>query len=207
MNQAQIKNREAAEISSPIRHFHAKLHVGVEPTLLADNSVSSAKARALYLADEQDGKLTEFYEVFPPEEVTEPEAPDFKSQADIWRYLFDGGMVNDINADVRLKIVDGVLLNSVSGGEWLANITATEKFEKIITEPVKNWTDALNDQGIMCWVSDNDTRPCSSFSLARLIACACAHESFFIDDLGYEWKYAAPLTQAEMITFTYGATI
>jgi hypothetical protein len=197
-----------ATTSLPTRHFRARIHSGVQPSLIADCSVVNARQRAEYLAKEQNGQLTEFYEVFPEQAVANPY---FTNQVEIFLHL---GALGDVQCKdgYRYRFIDGAL-RVLDGpqGAWIGctqTFTFAYNFKKYPTESAENWHEALTRQAVMCWVSDSYKLP----SMRNHEAIELIHSSeqndngawcFCTSAAGHWWDYATPLTQDEMAAITY----
>lgn len=86
-----------------------------------------------------------------------------------------------------------------TGGDWYVNKSPSwaEDWEYRV-KPEPQWYDDIPKHGMLCWVSDTIVSPSSDYAL-RIISRR--ENNFFADKDFVEWKFATPLTEAEIRQF------
>lgn len=118
----------------------------------------------------------------------------FKSQAEIYKHLLDGGKVKSLGFSGLI-----VFLNEKGFVVDQKNNKLTLHFqENNLWEPYiePKWYENIPKNGVLCWVSDESET--SQFQAERIVRVNKISIEF-VDNFGEPWKYATPVKPEDLI--------
>lgn len=119
----------------------------------------------------------------------------FKSQAEIYKHLLDGGKLKSIrfNSCIVFLNKEGVLVNQ-NNTIVETNFKHPESWETYI-DP--RWYENIPENGVLCWVSDESET--SQLQVDRIVTVNKISSIEFVDNFGEPWKYATPVKPEDLI--------
>ncbi len=134
------------------------------------------------------------------------------NQQDIWKALTNGNIIRCVqrsdNSEKLYKFVNNQLCLKTMLNEWVPSseqfITTSDNWLYYVIL-IPDWVHKLHDSDVLCWVSDSNIQPSIGIDQdicgIALISKYSTTGFNFVDNLGYTWRYASPISKKDTYSF------